>query len=125
MGPEARPETVASRLVWAVGYFANENYFMPLLHVEQMPRLRRGRNLASPGNNVHYVRLKRHLKDEKKIGSWSWSKKPFTGTREWYGLRVWMAVMNHWDLKNVNNSVYQTRGEPAQDRYFVSDLGQV
>jgi hypothetical protein len=72
---------------------------------------------------VHVVRLKRHLKDEKKIRSWSWPKNPFTGTREWYGLRVLMAVMNNWDLKNVDNSVYQTRGEPAQDRYFVNDLG--
>ena len=27
LGSEARPETVASRLVWAVGYFANEDYF--------------------------------------------------------------------------------------------------
>jgi hypothetical protein len=61
LGPEARPETVASRLVWAVGYFANEDYFMPVLQVEQMPRLRRGRNFASPDRSVHSVRLKRRL----------------------------------------------------------------
>jgi hypothetical protein len=123
MGLEARPETVASRLVWAVGYFANEDYFMPVLHVEQMPRLRRGRNLVSPDNSVHNVRLKRHLNDEKKIGPWAWSKNPFTGTREWYGLRVLMAVMNNWDLKDINNSIYQTRDEPVEERYVVSDLG--
>jgi hypothetical protein len=68
MGPESRPETVASRLVWAVGYFANEDYFMPVLHVEKMERLRRGRNLVSPESNVYNARLKRHLKNEKKIG---------------------------------------------------------
>ena len=123
MGPEARPETAASRLVWAVGYLANEDYFLPVLHVEQMTRLHRGRNFVSPGNNVHNVRLKRHLKDEKKIGFWSWAKNPFTDTRELYGLRVLMAVMNNWDLKDINNSVYQTRGEPVEDRYVVSDLG--
>jgi len=123
MGVEARSETVASRLVWAVGYFANEDYFMPVLHVEKMQRLHRGGNLVSPDNNVHNVRLKRHLTDEKKIGSWSWAKDPFTGTREWYGLRVLMAVMNNWDLKDVNNSVYRTLGEPAEERYVVSDLG--
>ena len=123
MGDEARPETVASRFVWAVGYFANEDYLMPVLHVEHMPHLRRGRNLVSPDNTVHDVRLKRHASDQKKIGSWSWSKNPFTGTREWYGLRVLMAVMNNWDLKNINNSIYQTRDEPAEDRYIVSDLG--
>ena len=123
LGSEARPETVASRLVWAVGYFANEDYFMPVLHVENMRRLRRGRNLVSPDNSVHDVRLKRHLKDETKIGSWSWAKDPFTGTREWYGLRVLMAVMNNWDLKDSNNSVYTTRSEPIEERYAVTDLG--
>ena len=123
MGPEARPETVASRLVWGAGYFANEDYFMPVLHVQKMQRLRRGRNLVSADGTVHNVRLKRHLKDEKKIGEWSWSKDPFTGTPEWYGLRVLMAVMNNWDLKDTNNSVYLTHGEPPEERYVVSDLG--
>ena len=65
-GPEARPETVASRFVWAVGYFANEDYFVPTLHVEAMQHLSRGENLVLPNNNVANVRLKRHLKDEKK-----------------------------------------------------------
>lgn len=123
MGPEARPETAASRLLWAVGYFANEDYFMPMLHVDKLQHLRRGGSLVSAGNNVPNVRLKRHLNDEKKAGSWSWSKDPFTGTREWYGLRVLMAVMNNWDLKDSNNSIYRTHGDPSEDRYVVSDLG--
>ena len=33
LGPEARPETVAARLLWAVGYAANENYFFSDLQV--------------------------------------------------------------------------------------------
>lgn len=123
MGPEARPETAASRLVWAAGYFANEDYFVPVLHVEKMRHLRRGNRLVSHEGDVHDVRLKRHSKDEKKIGTWSWAKDPFAETREWYGLRVVMAVMNNWDLKDANNAVYRTRGETPEDRYVVSDLG--
>ena len=123
MGAEARPETVASRFVWSVGYFANEDYFMPELHVQKMQHLRRGGNLVSSDGTVHNVRLKRHSKDENKIGQWSWSKDPFTGTPEWYGLRVLMAVMNNWDLKDMNNSIYLTHGEPPEERYVVSDLG--
>jgi hypothetical protein len=88
-----------------------------------MQHLRRGRNLVSADGTVSNVRLKRHLKDEKKIGIWSWSKNPFTGTAEWYGLRVLMAVMNNWDLKDVNNSVYLTGDTPPEERYVVSDLG--
>jgi hypothetical protein len=123
MGVEARPETVASRLVWAVGYFANEDYFMPKLQVDKLPRLRRGREFVSAGGYVTGVRLKRHLTDEKKAGSWAWSTNPFVGTREWYGLRVLMAVINNWDLKDENNSIYLTKDEPLEKRYVVSDLG--
>jgi hypothetical protein len=123
MGPEARPETVASRLVWGAGYFANEDYFMPVLHVQKMKHLRRGNNLVSKDGTVCDVRMKRHLPDAKKIGTWSWSKGPFNGTPEWYGLRVLMAVMNNWDLKDVNNAIYLTSGDPAEERYLVSDLG--
>ena len=123
LGEEARPETAASRLAWAIGYFANEDYFMPVLHVEKMQRLHRGNKLVSEGNTVHAVRLKRHLKDEKKLGSWSWAKNPFTGTREWYGLRTLMAVFNNWDLKDDNNSIYLVRGDTPEEWYAVSDLG--
>lgn len=123
MGPEVRPEVAASRLVWAVGYFANENYFTPVLQVEKLPRLHRGRKFVSGGTTVHNVRLKRHQPELKRIGSWSWMKDPFTDTREWYGLRVLMAVMNNWDLKDGNNAIYISRHEPAERRYAVSDLG--
>src|SRR5215472_6892195 len=34
LGAEARPETVASRIVWAVGYSADEDYFMPVLRLK-------------------------------------------------------------------------------------------
>ncbi len=37
LGLEAKPETVAARLLWAVGYSANENYFVPNLQVRNMP----------------------------------------------------------------------------------------
>src|SRR6266480_6190597 len=60
LGPEARPETVASRLVWAAGYFANEDYFLPDMQVAEMPhRLHRGQKLVGPDGSVHNVRLKR------------------------------------------------------------------
>jgi hypothetical protein len=123
MGVEARPETVASRLVWAVGYFANEDYFVRELHVQHMPHLKRGQSQVSPGGIVYNVRLKRHLTDEKKTGIWSWSNNPFTNTRELNGLRVLMAVINNWDLKDLNNAVYQVSGPDPEQRYMVTDLG--
>ena len=123
LGIEARPETAASRLLWAAGYFANENYFVPVMRVEDLPHLHRGRSHTGEDGTVRDARLKRHLKDERKIGSWSWAKCPFAGTREWYGLRVLMALMNNWDLKDVNNSIYQVPGPQPEQHYVISDLG--
>jgi hypothetical protein len=123
MGVEARPETAASRLLWAAGYFANEDYFVPALRVEKMPHLHRGGQQVTSDGIVHDVRLKRHLEDEKKTGIWKWGDCPFEDTREWYGLRVLMAMMNNWDLKDVNNSIYQVQGASPEQRYVVSDLG--
>jgi hypothetical protein len=123
LGIEARPETAASRLVWAVGYFANENYFFPELRVENMPKLQRGGKAVTRDGIVRGVRLKRYVKGEEKIGDWSWQTCPFSGTREWYGLRVLMAAINNWDLKDVNNVVYQVHGPASEQHYVVSDLG--
>src|SRR5579863_7854598 len=57
LGAEPRPETVATRLVWAMGYFTNEDYFMDSLHVENMRHLKRGKRLVSPDGTVNNARL--------------------------------------------------------------------
>jgi hypothetical protein len=125
LGLEARPETVATRIVWAVGYFANEDYFLRDLHVDDMPfRLHRGQKLVTPDGSMHNVRLKRYLKGEEKIGEWSWRDDPFVNTRELDGLRVMMALINNWDLKDENNSIYaEDEGRGLERIYMVSDVG--
>jgi hypothetical protein len=67
-----------------------------------------------------WARLERRTKEIKKLGDWDWFDNPFTGTRELNGLRIMMALLNNWDLKNINNSVYEVDGE---QRYLVSDVG--
>src|SRR6266446_3791342 len=127
LGTEARPETAASRLVWAVGYFADEDYFLADLRVDNMPpRLHRGQKLVASDGSIHGARLKRYLEGEKKIGTWEWRRDPFTGTRELNGLRVMMALINNWDLKDENNGVYQEKGgeqEGPERVYLITDLG--
>jgi hypothetical protein len=121
LGIEARPETVASRLVWAVGYYAGEDYFVSHLQVRGLPaRLRRGRKLVNPDGSVDNVRLKREREGVSRIGAWRWRSNAFTGTRELNGLRTLMSVINNWDLKDENNAIYQA----GDSRIFmVSDLG--
>jgi hypothetical protein len=121
LGEETQSETAATRLVWAAGYFTDEDYYMPKLRVQKLPKLERGRQYVSAGGVVRGVRLERVIKGRKKNGDWSWFKNPLAGTKELNGLRVMMALMNNWDLKEVNNVIYEKQGE--QPRYVISDLG--
>ena len=128
LGSESRPETVASRLVWSVGYFTSEDYFVQKLHVQNMQfPLHRKTNLVEPDGTSYDTRLKREHKGEKNIGVWRWRSDPFAGTREWNGLRVLMALINNWDLKDENNAIYEQKGGRGADElqriYMVSDLG--
>ena len=119
MGNEAKPETAATRIAWAVGYYTDEDYFLPQIQVQNMPdRLHRGQSLVGPGGSVANVRLKRD--EAKKSSTWQWRDSPFAGTRELNGLRVVMALINNWDLKDENNAV---RNEGGESIYMVSDLG--
>jgi hypothetical protein len=127
LGLEAKPEVAATRLVWAVGYFTNEDYFLPEVRVLDLPAdLHRGKKLFARDGTVRDVRFKREKKDEPKAGTWKWKDDPFTGEREFNGLRVLMALINNWDVKDVNNSIYDKVDGPSgnsEDIYMVKDLG--
>jgi hypothetical protein len=121
LGKEAQPETSATRLLWAVGYLTDEDYYLHELRVQGMKKLKRGQNLVAVDGTIQGARLERHLTGEKRIGHWSWFKNPFVGTKELNGLKVMMALINNTDLKKENNSIYDEEG--LEHRYVVSDLG--
>jgi hypothetical protein len=120
VGPEARAETAAARLLWAAGYFADEDYYVPELRVEGMQKLSRGQEFVSADGVVRGAGLERHAAGRKKIGPWGWSDNPFVGTKELSGLKVMMSLMNNWDIKEQNNAIYDEGGER---HYVVSDVG--
>ena len=115
-GPEAKPETAATRIVWAVGYHVDQDYFVKRTHIE-------GRG----GFDVWDVRFKRRHYGFKDEGLWSWHSNPFMGTRELQGLKVLMALTNNWDLKLDNNKIVRPDKKSGLDRseriYYVGDLG--
>jgi hypothetical protein len=119
MGAEPQAETAATRLLWAAGYFVDEDYYEAEISVTGLPKLRRGEQFVS-GDVVHKVRLERKIKGQKNISTWDWFQNPFLNTREFNGLRIMMSLLNNWDLKTINNSVYEINGER---RYVVSDVG--
>jgi len=123
VGPEARPETVASRLLWAVGYKTNVNYLVPDLKIEGLPsHLSRGDEFRTSDGGLREVRLQRHPSGDDKIGTWSWRNNPFRGTKEFNGLRVMMALIDNWDLKDANNARFADK-KTGEVEYMVTDVG--
>jgi len=120
LGQEPQSETAATRLLWAAGYFVDEDYYLSEFKVTNMPKLKRGGQFVSADSTVHKARLERKLKEIKNLGTWSWFDNPLQGKRELNGLRVMMSLINNWDLKSVNNSIYAIGDER---RYVISDLG--
>lgn len=121
LGDEPRSETAATRLLWAVGYFTDVNYYVPKLQVAGMPRLSRGQEYISANGTISGARLEREESGVKKIDTWSWFDNPFLDTKQFDGLRVLMALLNNWDLKEINNKIYQVRGRELH--YAITDLG--
>ena len=120
LGPEAKPETAASRLMWAAGYSSDDDYYRSEIRVAGMKKILHGAPYTSEGGVVHEARLER-IDEQTKPRHWNWQKAPEGQTREFNGLRVMMALLNNWDLKTENNSIHDhaVKGQ----FYVVSDLG--
>ena len=104
---ESQPETAAVRLLWAVGYPTEINYLVPRLTI--------------PGKGTfENVRLEARPANVDRQDRWSWTDNPFVGTNELQGLKIMMALINNWDLKDGNNIIFQTGGER---QFVISDLG--
>ena len=69
LGPEPRAETAATRLLFAAGYFVDEDYYIENLPVEGLPKLHKGKSFVTDGNIVHGARLERRTKEVKKLGN--------------------------------------------------------
>ncbi|MGH9882318.1 MAG: hypothetical protein ACRD6N_12850 [Pyrinomonadaceae bacterium] len=111
LGKEAQSETAAVRLVWAVGYVSEINYLVPRVTIEGKGTFENVRFEARPEN-------------VERLDEWKWDDNPFVGKRELSGLKVLMALMENWDLKDSNNRILVVRGDGGNElRYIISDLG--
>ena len=121
LGPEAQAETVSSRLVWAVGYNAEESYYYDRIHVDGMQQLSRGQKFVQ-GDSVIGARFEPRRKNIERGANWDWNKNPFQGTRELNGLKTMMVLLNNWDTFKKNNRVLTVK-DTGEDVYTVTDLG--
>ncbi len=125
LGTEAQSETVATRLVWGVGYFAEEAYFFERVRINRLPKLSRGMDYVGQRGLVRGARFEPRRQSVKRGDTWDWNKNPFQGTRELDGLKVLMILLNNYDARAENNRVFHLHdpryGSEAQ--HVVTDLG--
>lgn len=109
IGKEAQSETSAIRLLWGVGYVTEVNYLAPRVTI--------------PGKGTFTnVRFEARPDQWKREGEWKWKSNPFSRTSELQGLKIMMALINNWDLKDSNNVIIKRQGSDEL-RYVISDLG--
>lgn len=121
LGPEAQAETASSRLLWAVGYNAEESYYFDRATIDGLKKLSRGQKYVD-GQSVRGARFEPRRKDVERGKQWSWSKNPFKDTRELNGLKTMMVLINNWDPFKKNNRVLHDK-TTGEERYTVTDLG--
>jgi hypothetical protein len=124
LGREAQAETVATRLVWSIGYFAEEAYYLQRASIRRLPKLSRGREFVT-GDVVRGARFEPRREGLVRGPTWDWADNPFEGRRELGGLKVLMILLNNYDARAANNRVFYVGrpGRGAEARYFVTDLG--
>jgi hypothetical protein len=122
LGPEAQSETAAVRLVWAAGYVTEINYLAPCAHI---PGAKAPKKVdRCEGDGFANVRFEARPKGVKRVGPWKWKENPFVGMHQFQGLKVLMAMLNNWDLKDSNNVIlYVPSRRSGELRYAISDLG--
>jgi hypothetical protein len=113
IGKEAQSETAAGRLLWAIGYFADVNYLVPSVHIEGV------------NQTLTNVRFSARPKETKRVDGFQWRNNPFIGRREFQGLKIMMALINNWDIKDSNNAILVVPNANGQNElhYEVHDLG--
>lgn len=115
IGAEARPEVLASRIVWAIGYHQPPNHYLARWTLE-----REGESSVFGDS-----RFRPEFHPFERRGNWSWHENPFVDTQAFRGLLVLMAVINNWDLTVENTGLYELdrEWEGARRWYVVRDVG--
>lgn len=104
---ESQAEVAATRLLWAIGYKTEVDQIVKSLSIPKV-------------GNYRNARFEARDESRKRGERWSWTSNPFIGTKEFDGMRLMMAFINNWDLKDENNILITENGKTYM---VVSDLG--
>jgi hypothetical protein len=130
-GEEVKGEVFSTRMIWAVGYFAETAYYVRSGTIAGVTKLKRASNAIAKDGSFNNARLE--IKKEKGITKlkdeqgWSWLSNPFVGTKELNGLKIMLMLTSNWDNKDVrdisrgsNTAILVT---PKEAQWLFTDWG--
>jgi hypothetical protein len=120
---EARPSVFATRLVWAMGYFVETEYFVPKGRIEGVPHeLGRASAFVKRDGSFANARFQKRTGPPKfmKDHHWDWTSNPFVGTHELNGMKILMMLLSNWDAKSANLSIFED-DRNGMHRYIYAD----
>ena len=125
-GNEVHGEIAASRLLWALGYFVEEHYFVAKGTITGVNGLRRRTSsVLAPDGSFRAARFERRPRGIERGGRWDLDDNAFTGSRELSGLKILAMLMNNWDARLGNTGILRVPVPEIgiEERYILSDIG--
>jgi hypothetical protein len=130
-GEEVKAEVFATKLVAALGYYSDVSQYVGRGRILGVGKLKRAAKHIDARGQFRDARFEyrdpslRFLTD----GEWTWRKNPFTGTREFKGLKILVMLLSNWDNKDASDWTSNTGilersgGRDRQWIYYVTDWG--
>ena len=134
-GPEVNTETFATRLAWALGYFAEITYFVADGRMNGATTLTKAKACIDEQGRFEPARFELDEEGVTKhfdAQSWAWHDNPFVGTHELNGLKILVMLLSNWDNKDVrdaargsNTAIFEARDPRGrlEARYLIIDWG--
>jgi len=123
---EVHAEVAASRLLWALGYHVEEQYYVASGQIADAGELDRASESIGPDGSFTVARFEKRPDEIVRTDRhWSFDLNPFVGTKELSGLMIAMTLISNWDAIEKNNTIFRVRNPDGrvEDWYIVSDLG--
>src|SRR5258705_11605646 len=124
---EVHAEVAANRIVWALGYPVEEQYFVRQGTVLGAKGLGRAAEYVGPGGAFRDARFRRQNPEMLRTNEeWSLSENPFIGSQEMSRLYILMTMINNWDIDGARNNKVVRAVAPdghVERQMLVADLG--
>jgi hypothetical protein len=103
-GLETQTESFVTRLVAALGYYADPTAFVAHGKIEGVTSLQRAAGFIQPDGSFSNGSFERRHGNLKTLTQdWAWNRNPFLGTKEFNGLKVLVMLVSNWDNKDARN----------------------